>query len=160
MKKLNLCGWAVIFTVTFLLAACATHTSKVADTDTMSGPDATITQPETVKQTLVRQQNELLINQAWLDERETLLDQRERELQRRENALAIDRAWLSEREMQLDRGIPDLTQEQEIMALKAAWLDEREMLVEQMEFRATGPANGWWPGRRGPGLREAVATPR
>jgi len=136
MKKLNLCGWAVIFTVTLLLAACATHTPTVATTDMTSGPDATITQPETQKQMLERQRNELVINQAWLDEREMRLDRREAFLDRRENALAINQAWLTERETRLAQGVPDLTQQKEILAFKEAWLGEREMLVEQMEARA------------------------
>jgi hypothetical protein len=139
MKKFNLCGWAVIFTVTLLLAACATPTSKVANTAMMSGPDATITQPEAQKQTLERRQNEMVIRQAWLDEREMRLDNRESFLDRRENALAINQAWLDERETRLAQGVPDLTQQQEILAFKEAWLDEREMLVEQMETRAASP---------------------
>jgi hypothetical protein len=138
MKKLNLCGWAVIFTVTLLLAACASHTPTVATTDMTSGPDATITQPETQTQMLERQRNELVINQAWLDEREMRLDRREAFLDRRENALAINQAWLTERETRLAQGVPDLTQQGEILAFKEAWLDEREMLVEQMEARAAG----------------------
>jgi len=138
MKKLNLCGWAVIFTVTFLLAACATHTQKVATTDMTSGPDATIAQPEAQKQTLERLQNELVIRQAWLDEREMRLDQREDSLDQRENALAINQAWLNERETRLAQGVPDLTKQREILAFKEAWLDEREKLAEQMEDRAAG----------------------
>jgi len=139
MKTLRVCGWAVVFTVTLLLAACASHTPKVADTAMMSGPDATITQPEAQKQTLERRQNELVVRQAWLDEREMRLDRRESFLDRRENAVAISQAWLNERETRLAQGVPDLTQQKEILAFKEVWLDEREMLVEQMEARADSP---------------------
>ena len=136
MKKSNLCGWAVIFTVTLLLAACASHAPKVATTDMTSGPDATITQPEGQKQMLERQQNELVIRQAWLDEREMRLNQRETSLDRRENALEINQAWLNERETRLAQGVPDLTRQREILAFKEAWLEDREDLVAQMEYRA------------------------
>jgi uncharacterized lipoprotein YmbA len=131
MKKLNLYGWAVIFTVTLLLAACATPTPKVASTDMMSGSDATITQPEAQKQTLERQRNELLIRQAWLDEREMRLDQREFELDRHENALAINQAWLNERETRLAQGTPDLTRQEDVTAFRQAWAGGGEKLVAE-----------------------------
>ena len=131
MKKLNLYGWAVIFTVTLLLAACASHTPTVATTDMTSGPDATITQPEAQKQTLERQRNELLIRQAWLDEREMRLDQRELELDRHENALAINQAWLNERETRLAQGTPDLTRQEDVTAFRQAWAGGGEKLVAE-----------------------------
>ena len=129
MKTLRFFGWAVIFTVTLLLAACASHTPKVADTDTMSGPDLTMTQPEEQMQTLERRANALAINQSWLDERERRLDQREFDLDRRENSLAINQAWLNERETRLAQGVPDLTRQDESLAFKQTWYDDREMLV-------------------------------
>jgi len=123
MKTLRVFGWAVIFTVTLLLAACASHTPKVADTDTMSGPDVTMTQPEEQKQTLERRENSVLIRQAWLDEREMQLDLRESDLGRKENALAINQAWLNEHEMQLAHKTSDLT------AFRQSWLGESEKVV-------------------------------
>ena len=121
MKTLRIYGWAVIFTVTLLLAACASYTPEVADTTMMSGPDATITQPEAQKQTLERRQNELAIKQAWLDERQLRLDRRESDLDRHENALAINQAWLNERETRLAQGTPDLTRQEDMMAFRQAW---------------------------------------
>lgn len=103
MKTLRVFGWAVIFTVTLLLAACASHTPKVADTNSMSGPDATMTQPEQVMLTLEQRENALVIHQAWLDERELQLANREFDVERRENYLAINQAWLDEREMQFNK---------------------------------------------------------
>ena len=136
MKTLRFFGWAVIFTVTLLLAACASHTPKVADTDMMSGPDVTMTQPAEQKQMLENRENALVIRQAWLDERELQLDLRESDLDRQRDTLAINQAWLNERETRLAQGVPDLTRKEEILAFKEAWLDEREMMVEQLEDRA------------------------
>ena len=102
MKSLRICGWAVIFTVTFLLAACATQRAGVADTNMTSGPDTSISQSE--EQTLMRDENALVIRQAWLDERDSQLNMRAEELNRRENALSINQAWLTERETHV--GIP------------------------------------------------------
>jgi hypothetical protein len=103
MKTLRVFGWAVIFTVTLLLAACASHTPKVADTDMMSGPDVTMTQPEEEMQTLARLENSLVIREAWLDERAKQLELRESDIDRQENALAINQAWLNEREMMAEQ---------------------------------------------------------
>jgi hypothetical protein len=131
MKTLRVFGWAVIFTVTLLLAACASHTPKVADTDMMSGPDVTMTQPEEVKQTLERLENSLVIREAWLDERAKQLELRESDIDRQENALAINQAWLNERETRLAQKVPDLTREEDMLAFRQTWLDEREMDLEQ-----------------------------
>jgi hypothetical protein len=136
MKTLRVFGWAVIFTVTLLLAACAPHTSKVADTDTMSGPDVTMTQPEEQMQTLERRENALVIRQAWLDERELRMNQRESGLDVKENALAINQAWLNERETRLAQGVPDLTRKGEALAFKQVWFDDQEQLAI-MESGAT-----------------------
>jgi hypothetical protein len=131
MKTLRVCGWAVIFTVTLLLAACASHTPKVADTDMMSGPDATMIQPAE-KQTLERWENALVIRQAWLNERESQLDQREATLDRRENAVAITRAWLDERETQLDEFASHVELQENALVINQAWLKEHEArLAEQ-----------------------------
>ena len=137
MKTLKVFGWAVVFTVTLLLAACASHTSEVADTDTMSGPDLTMTQTETEKQVIERRENALVIREAWLDERELQLSQREFEVNRHENALAINQAWLNERETRLAQGIPDLTKQEDMLAFEQSWLGERDMFAQGMESRAT-----------------------
>jgi len=137
MKTLKVFGWAVIFTVTLLLAACASHTPEVADTDTMSGPDLTMTQTETQKQVIERRENALTINQAWLDERELQLNQREFEVNRHENALAINQAWLNKRETRLAQGIPDLTKQEDMLAFEQGWFGERDMFAQGMESRAT-----------------------
>lgn len=129
MKTLRLFGWAVIFTATLLLAACASHTPEVADTDMMSGPDVTMTQPGEQMRTLENRDNALAIDRAWLDERTRRLDQREFDLDARANALAINQAWLNERETQLAQGVPDLTRQDESLAFKQTWYDDREMLV-------------------------------
>lgn len=136
MKTLRISGWAVIFAVTVLLAACASHNAGVADTSLMSGPDATMAQLDEQKQKLAQEDNALAINQAWLDEREIQLDQREADLKRQENALAINQAWLNERETRLAEGDQDLTRKEDILAFKQAWLEERETLVEKMESRS------------------------
>ena len=131
MKNLRISGWAVIFTVTVLLAACAPHEARMADTTLLSGPDVATAQPEDQKQLLERRENALVINQAWLDERQAVLDQRESDLERQENALAIQQAWLNERETRLAQGIPDLTKQDEKMAFQQAWQDDRQMLVAE-----------------------------
>ena len=138
MKTLRVFGWAVIFTVTLLLAACASHTPKVADTDMMSGPDLTMTQPEEEMQTLERLENALVIREAWLDEREKQLELREADVDRQENALAINQAWLNERETRLAQKIPDLTQEEDILAFEQAWLDERAMPTDTSGLKLAG----------------------
>lgn len=138
MKTLRVFGWAVIFTVTLLLAACASHTPKVADTDMMSGPDLTKTQPEEEMQTLERLENSLVIREAWLDEREKQLELRESDIDRQENALAINQAWLNERETRLAQKIPDLTQEEDILAFEQAWLDERAMPTDTSGLKLAG----------------------
>ncbi len=102
MKTLRICGWAVIFTATFLLAACASHNAGLADTTMMSGPDATISQLEEQNLTFESRVNALVIRQAWLDERELQLDNRTTDLDRRENALEIQTAWMTQ--LARDRG--------------------------------------------------------
>jgi len=130
MKTLRVSGWAVIFTVTLLLAACAPHTSQVANTDTMSGPDLTLTQPEEQMQELERRENALAISRAWLNERERQLSLREATIERQENALAINHAWLNERETRLAQGVPDLTRGGEALAFRKTWFDDRETLAK------------------------------
>lgn len=126
MKTLKVFGWAVIFTVTLLLAACASHTPEVADTDAMSGPDLTMTQTESQKQMLDRRDNALVIRGAWLDERELQLSHREFDVNRKENALAINQAWLNERETRLAQGVPDLTRQTDLTAFEQSWLNKGE----------------------------------
>ena len=129
MKSLRVCGWAVIFTVTFLLAACAPQRAGVADTSMTSGPDTSITQPEEQTLSLMRDENALVIRQAWLDERESQLNKRAGELNRRENALSINQAWLNERETRLDHQAFDLTAQDDMQTFRDVWLDKRETHV-------------------------------
>jgi len=131
MKTLRLCGWAVIFTVTLLLAACANQPSKVAITDTLSGPDATMTQLEEQKQDLELRENALAINLAWQNEHERLLNRRTDNLERRENALAINNAWVNERETLLNRRTENLERRENALAINQAWLNERETRLAQ-----------------------------
>ncbi len=140
MKTLRVFGWAVIFTVTLLLAACASHTPKVADADTMSGPDATMTQPTERMQTLEERENALVINRAWLDERELQLANRAFDVDNRENDLVINQAWLDERELQLANRALDVDSRENSLAINQAWLDEREMQLNQPERGASRPA--------------------
>jgi hypothetical protein len=132
MKTLNVFGWAVIFTVTLLLAACAALTPEVADTDKMSGPDLTMTQTESQQQMMDRRESALVIREAWLDERELQLSQRERDLERHENALAINQAWLNERETRLAQGVPDLTKQADLAAFEQSWLNKGEPRFAQV----------------------------
>jgi hypothetical protein len=128
MKGLRFCGWAVIFTATLLLAACASTTPKVAETNMMSGPDATMAQIDERSVSLERRENAVVIRQAWLDERELQLALRESDLDRRENSLVINRAWLNEQQMQLVKGTPDLTKEDDLLTFRQMWTgDSKEM---------------------------------
>lgn len=126
MKSLRICGWAAVFTVTFLMAACASQRAGVADTSMTSGPDTSISQHEKQTLTLEREKNALVIQRAWLDERELQLDKRTEEMNRRENALAINQAWLNERETRLALKVPDLAGQDEMFAFREAWLAERD----------------------------------
>jgi len=78
MNKRIILGWAVIFAVTILLAACATHEARVANTYKMAGADATIAQIEEQHEDSV-----IFMSQDWLD-------------------LASQKAWFKEREKQLE----------------------------------------------------------
>jgi len=126
MKTLKVFGWAVVFTVTLLLAACASHTPEVADTDAMSGPDLTMTQTESQQQMIELRENALVIQEGWLDERKSQLDQREFNVERQENSLAINQAWLNERETRLAQGVPDLTKRADLTAFEQGWLNKGE----------------------------------
>ena len=126
MKSLRICGWAAIFTVTLLLAACASQRAGVANTKLTSGPDTSISQPEEQELMLERRMNALNIQQAWLDEREDQLNKREDMLDNRDNALSINQAWLNERETRLAQKVPDLTKQDDMFAFRDAWLDQHK----------------------------------
>ena len=132
MKKTRISGWAVIFTVTFLLAACASHDPRVADSDVMSGPDTTMSQ--TVMQ--VHEDSAIIISQDWLDERERVVEQRELALEQREDSpIVISQDWLDEREMTVEQRELALEQREDSpVVISQDWLDEREMTVEQRAF--------------------------
>lgn len=133
MKRTRVHGWAVIFTVTLLLAACAAHQAEVAETSLMSGPDATMVQLEEQKQILERQENAVLVSRAWLAERERQLSEREDGLERRENAVTVAQAWLGERQLQLDERAFDLERKENAVTVAQSWLDERELQLQQRE---------------------------
>jgi hypothetical protein len=139
MKTLRVFGWAIIFTVTLLLVACASHTPKVANTDTMSGPDAIMTQPDEQRQVLERQENAMVINQAWLNEHERKVAQKESDVASRENELAINQAWLNEHERKVAQKESDVASRENELAINQAWLNEREAVVEKTESRTTSP---------------------
>jgi hypothetical protein len=128
MKTLRLCGWAVIFTATLLLAACDSHDPRVADSDVMSGPDTTMSQ--TGMQ--MHEDSAIVISQDWLDERERAVEQRELDLERQGNSLAIQQAWLNERETRLAR-------QDDMIEFRHALVSGRETRLAQqddlMEFR-------------------------
>jgi hypothetical protein len=105
MKTRRFFGWAVIFTVTLLLAACDTNSPKVADTNIMSGSDETMTQYD--NQLYEHEDSAILISQEWLNEREREGEQREL-YQYEDSAIMISQAWLNEREM-LVEGMESLT---------------------------------------------------
>ena len=44
MRYLNVLGWAVVFTVTTLLFACATNDARMSHSDPIIGPDVTMAQ--------------------------------------------------------------------------------------------------------------------
>jgi hypothetical protein len=140
MKSLRNCGWAAIFTVTLLLAACASQRAGIADTNMTSGPDTSISQSEEQELTLERRMNALNIREAWLDEREARLKIKADKLDYRENALAINQAWLNERETRLDHQAPDLTSQEDMLAFKGVWLDKEKMASRTSESSATADA--------------------
>jgi hypothetical protein len=131
MKTLRLCGWAVIFTATLLLAACDSHDPRVADSDVMSGPDTTMSQTE--MQT--HEDSAIVISQDWLDERERAVEQRELALEQREDsAIVISQDWLDERERAVKQRELALEQREDSpIVISQDWLDERESAVEQRE---------------------------
>ena len=156
MKKTRISGWAVIFTVTFLLAACASHDPRVADSDVMSGPDTTMSQTvmqvhedsaiiisqdwldereRAVEQRELaleqREESPIVISQDWLDERESAVEQRESGLEQHENALVIMQAWFDEHELQLAKRDADLDRRENSLAINQAWLNERETRLAQ-----------------------------
>ncbi|MDH3999040.1 MAG: peptidoglycan-binding protein [Desulfuromonadales bacterium] len=137
MKTSTIHGWALIFTATFLLAACASHEAKMADTDLMSGPDVTMTQLEEQKQRLERQENAIVVSRGWLDERALQLDNREFDLDRRENALIVTQAWVDERELQLDEQAFDLDRKENAVIVSQAWLEEHERQLDAKAFDLT-----------------------
>lgn len=133
MKSLRICGWAAIFTVTFLLAACAPHRAGVADTNMTSGPDTSTSQ--TMNQ--VHEDSAIIVSQDWLDEREMRVEQRELDQARLENALVINQAWLNERESQLNMRAEEMDRRENALAINQSWLNERETRLAHQAFDLT-----------------------
>jgi hypothetical protein len=131
MKTQRVFGWAVIFTVTLLLAACASHTPKVADTDITSGPDTTLVQLNDQGFSLSEQRLQLDTHKAHLMAREGYTMDRQQQLERQENAVVIHQAWLNERESQLDQRTLDLERRENALVIQHAWLNEQEARMTQ-----------------------------
>ena len=121
MNKRQVPGWAVIFAVTILLAACATHEARVANTYKMAGADATVAQIDEQYE-----DSAIFVSQDWMDERERLVEQREFDLELQANAIAIQDAWHNERDLQLDLKNADLERQGNSLAIQQAWFKEHE----------------------------------
>ena len=128
MNKRLIPGWAVIFAVTILLAACATHEARVANTYKMAGADATMAQIEEQ-----HEDSAIFVSQDWLDEREMLVEQREFDLELQANAIVIQDAWNKERDLQLDLKNTDLERQGNSLAIQQAWFKEHEKQLELQE---------------------------
>ena len=87
MRNLRIYGWAVIFTVTLYLTACASHDAQMATTDNMSGLDVTMAQLEVQEDALTQQT-------LRLDTSDSLLEEHVAKTERQDEALAIEQAWL------------------------------------------------------------------
>ena len=155
-------GWAVIFTVTLLLSACASHEAQVSNYNKMSGADATMTQTEKQelalasmddtflysvaspeesglqRQALTSQDNTFTSSPTLTGEDEFLLDQREIDLEWSQDALAVANAFLGEREVQLDQREIDLEFREDNAAVTRASLDAREIQLAQQERSGIG----------------------
>ena len=121
MNKRQVPGWAVIFAVTILLVACATHEAQVANTYKMAGADATVAQFDAQ-----HEDSAIFVSQDWLDEREVLVEQRELDLELQANALAIQEAWQSEHALRLDRESAHLERQDNSLAMQQAWFREHD----------------------------------
>lgn len=131
MRKQLIPGWAVVFATTILLAACATHDAQVTHYYKMAGADAAVAQME--KQPMsFDEDGAIFVSPDWLDVRESLIEEKETELNRLENSLAINQAWLNEREMQLGKQATQFD-EGYVGAVSPDWLDVRESLIEEKE---------------------------
>lgn len=157
MRK-QILGWAVIFTVTILLSACASHDAQVSNYNKMSGADATTAQYGEQEQALANIDDTFLYSMALPDERETQLDQidndqlwsaypyfvsdaflEERESQMQtltshDDTFTHQPSFTGEREFQLDQREVDLEWSQDAVAVAHVLLDEREMRLVQREI--------------------------
>jgi uncharacterized lipoprotein YmbA len=163
MRK-QILGWAVIFAVTLLLSACASHEAQVSHYNKMSGADATMAQTEEqeLALALASMDDTFLYSVATLEnssfqgewltaqddtftysppltvESAFTLDQREMDLEWRQDALAETKAFLDERERRLDQREVDLEFQQDAVAVMISYLGERDEQLAQRESLATG----------------------
>ena len=157
--KRQILGWAVIFAVTLLLSACASHEAQVSNYNKMAGADATMAQSEqqgqqlasiddtfthsptqvdeskVQQQALVSQSDTFTPSSTLTGEREFQLDQREVDLEWSQDAAAVSQARLAKREQQLNQREIDLEFREDANAVSRAFLAEQEM---QLASQATG----------------------
>ena len=161
--KRQFLGWAVIFTVTLLLSACASHEAQVSSNNQMSGADATMAQSGNQELAIASvddtftylppmtasQSDQRDFDQVWSEEatfasgdslggRELQLEQKEIDLEWSQDAAAISQARLDKRERFLDQREIDLEFREDSAAVASVFLDERETQLTQRETLGTG----------------------
>ena len=129
MRK-QILGWAVIFTVTLLLSACASHEAQVSDTNTMSGPDATMAQTGEQELAMAGIDDTFTFSPTLTDEREV----QQQALVSQDDTFTHQPSFTGEREFQLDQREVDLEWSQDAVAVAHVLLDERETRLDQREI--------------------------
>jgi len=139
MRYVRFLGWAVVFTVTTLLFACAANDARMSHSDPTIGPDVTMAQL-TEEDSLVNREMEpkqrvimLPATREEVAEREKMLYFLEGDLDRRENSLAINTAWLEEKEAQLAQREDELELRENALVINRAWLEEQKARIAELE---------------------------
>jgi hypothetical protein len=159
--KRQILGWVVIFTVTLLLSACASHEAQANNYIKMSGADATMAQPEkqehgltniddtfTYSPTSESQPDQRDFDQVWsadavfvsdafLEESAAQTGQREVGLASSESfddTFIFSVATPGDREQQLDQREIDLEWRENTVAVARVLLSEQEMQLNQREI--------------------------
>ena len=147
MRYLKVLGWAVVFTVTTLLFACATNDTRMSHSDPIIGPDVTMAQLTEEMAPMTEQEISFVARERALDQRERMLNasreetlERERmaffledTIDRRENALVVNQAWLREKELQLDQREDELELRENALVLNRAWFEEQKARIADQE---------------------------
>jgi len=139
MRNVSILGWAVVFTVTTLLFACATNDARMSQTDPIIGPDVTMAQLTEEDSPFAREMEPkehvyiLPSSREQVLEREKMLYFLEDKLDRRENALAVNSAWLEEKEAQLNQREDELALRENALVLNRAWYEEQNARIAQRE---------------------------